>query len=97
MFDHWGITPPRDNISMQTISGKIKWDYLWKIIQQKKLISKFSKLCPNRSNPCPVTGGIIATLAKIFCVLLQLCAVNLQENAREAKYWQEMAFGKVKT
>ena len=59
--------------------------------------SKSSKLCPNSSNPCPVTGGIIATLAKIFCVLLQLCAVNLQETAREAKYWQEMAFGKVKT
>ena len=63
----------------------------------EKPISKSSKLCPNSSNPCPVTGGIIATLAKIFCVLLQLCAGNLQETAREAKYWQEMAFGKVKT
>ena len=38
-FAHWGITPARDNISMQIISMKIKWDYLWKIIQQKSQLA----------------------------------------------------------
>ena len=36
------ITPAGENISMQTILMKIKWDYFWKIIKQKSQLASLA-------------------------------------------------------